>query len=128
MYLNSWREDHSLLPETYGVAGGYGSWCLLQTTRPATPIEGYNNGKYLKNGAWMRGTSDDLLHHSGEELAQARDAAKEAALEASCQEVAEELSTEGYDVGDRVYAEGRCPGGSTAWYVAIVTGKRKRCE
>eukprot|EP00966_Prymnesium_polylepis_P253839 5867102-Prymnesium_polylepis.1 len=85
-------------------------------------------GKYQKRrgGAdvWLR--ADELIHHSGTELAAARDSAKAAAVEASQVAVEEELTDGGHEVGDKVFVHALGPDGETAWYQAVVLGIRKR--
>ena len=131
VYANEWREDHTLTLEAYSSSGAHGSWALLQPTRSASPIVGYSTGKYEKvvNGAsvWLRASADGLLHHTREELEQARqDAAAAAALERE-EAVDNELDASAFEVGDKVWAKGRAPGsGEMEWFEAVVLGKRKR--
>eukprot|EP00966_Prymnesium_polylepis_P336318 7391522-Prymnesium_polylepis.1 len=131
VYSNEWREDHTLTPESYSSTGAHGSWALLQPTRAASPIVGYSGGKYKKvvNGApaWLRASADGLLHHTREELEQARlDAAAAAAQEREAA-VDNELDASAFEVGDKVWAQGRAPGsGEMEFYEAVVLGKRKR--
>ena len=72
LYEGRWREDHALFLKDYGT-GDAGSWVLLAPARPASPILGYAAGRYKKRrggDVWLR--ADQLVHHSGAELAAAR--------------------------------------------------------
>lgn len=75
LYEGRWREQHTLFPDHYGT-GDAGSWVLLAPRRAASPILAYNRGRYKKRrGAadvWLR--ADQLIHHTGAELAAAREA------------------------------------------------------
>eukprot|EP00966_Prymnesium_polylepis_P129344 2991488-Prymnesium_polylepis.1 len=104
------REDHTLTISSYNT-GEYGGWCLLESTRPATPLLDYKNGKYLKSNQWHRNTADALLHHTGDELAAARDQAAAAKIEASQAACEEELADDGHEVGDKVYVRAIGPEG-----------------
>ena len=78
LYEDRCREHHALLLEHYGTRDDAGSWVLLAPARPASPLLGYAAGRYKKQRAganvWLR--ADELVHHSGAELAAARAAAK----------------------------------------------------
>eukprot|EP00966_Prymnesium_polylepis_P337314 7391988-Prymnesium_polylepis.4 len=131
VYLNGWREQHTLTLAAYSATGAHGSWALLEATRTASPIFGYEGGRYKKRiggaAVWLRAASDGLLHHTREELEQARQAAMEAARDEREEAVEEELADGGHDVGDRVWAKGRAPGsGEMEFFEAVVLGKRKR--
>ena len=124
--MNGWREDHTLTLEAYGTGAAHGSWCLLEPTRAASPILDYHAGKYRVGDAWLRASADALLHHTGSELASARETAKAQAAELEAREVARELDTGAIDVGDKVQAKGLAPDGDVKWFEAVVVGKRTR--
>ena len=72
LYEGRWREHHALLASAYGT-GDAGAWVLLAPARPPSPLLGFAGGRYKKRrGAevWLR--ADQLVHHSGAELAAAR--------------------------------------------------------
>jgi hypothetical protein len=125
LYLDRWREDHSLFASDYGT-GGAGNWVLLEGTPP--PILDFHAGKYkVKRGGadvWLR--ADDLIEYSGSDLAAAREAKKAAAAEASQTAVDAELDTGGFAIGRRVFAKGLGGDGEVAWFVAQVIGHRER--
>ena len=73
-----WTEDQVLTIEAYGV-GAYGSWVQLEHDLP--PIDGYQGGQYLVGGVWRRAKL--MTFYSKDELARARQCAKEAVVEAS---------------------------------------------
>ena len=127
LYINGWREDHALFESDYGLFGD-GSWVLLEAQRPASPLLDYDRNKYkvMRDGVavWLR--SDQLVHHSGSELAACRDKKAQAAADASQAAVDEELSTGGFAVGSRVYAQGRGGDGEMAWFVSRVVAHRER--
>ena len=128
LYAGKWRENHALLIADYGAGDKYGSWVLLAAVRPPSPILGFSNGKYRKqrgsSGVWMR--AEDLPHHSGSELAAARQKVAAAKMETSQAAAEAELEDGGFDVGDRVFAQGHAPEGETAWFQAIILAKRNR--
>ncbi|MEC7287716.1 MAG: hypothetical protein VXU42_03400, partial [Verrucomicrobiota bacterium] len=128
LYMDKWREDHALLLADYGVCDKYGSWVLLEAERPASPILGFSNGKYRKqrgsSGVWMR--AEDLPHHSGSELAAAREKVAAAKAEASQAAAEEEISSGGHEVGDKVYVKALGPDGEMGWYQAVVLAIRAR--
>jgi hypothetical protein len=122
LYLDRWREDHSLFASDYGT-GGAGSWVLLEGTPP--PILDFHAGKYMvKRGGdvWLR--AEELIEYSGSDLAAAREAKKAAATEASQAAVDAELDTGGFAIGRRVFAKGLGGDGGVAWFVAQVIGHR----
>ena len=126
LYSGNWREDHALLESDYG-AGGVGSWVLLSPNRPASPLLDYESGRYKVNRGgdkWLR--AEELVHHSGKELAAAREAKKMEAVEASQAACDAELDTGGFDVGRRVFAKGHGGDGGMGWFVAKVIGHRER--
>ena len=129
LYAAGWRQDHTLTMGAYSSTGGHGSWSLLQPTHDASPILGYEGGKYEKRvggeSVWMRASADGMLHHTGEELKRARDSVKRAAEERREELVEEELDASAVGVGDKVFAQGRAPGsGEMEWFEAVVLGKR----
>ena len=132
VYVNEWREDHTLTLEAYSTSGSHGSWALLQPTRSASPILGYGAGgknKKVVNGAtaWLRSNADGMLHHTKEEVEQARQDAAAAVAQEREEAVDKELDASAFEVGDRVWAKGRAPGsGEMEWFEAVVLGKRKR--
>ena len=120
VYANEWREDHCLTLEAYSPSGPHGSWALLRPTRSGSPIVGYGGGgKYRKvvDGvpAWLRTSSDGLLHHTREELAAARSAKEERKADETQQAAEQELDTTGHAAGERLHAKG-FDGRSTSWY------------
>ena len=130
LYLDGWRESQTLTVDAYSPSGEYGSWCLLESTLPASPIVDYKDGKYkTRSGdaeSWHRFDSDALLHHSKDELQQARASVKEIAIEVRNRDIAKELSDGGFDIGDKVFVQGLAPSGETKFFEAIILGKRKQ--
>jgi hypothetical protein len=126
LYEGRWREDHSLFASDYGT-GDIGSWTLLEPVRAASPILDFANGRYkVKRGEhdkWLR--ADELVHHSGDDLAAARTKTAAAAAAASQAAVDEELDTGEYAIGRRVFAKALGPDGEHAWFVAQVVGHRE---
>ena len=127
LYANEWRQDHTLELKAYGGTG-YGSWWMLHPTRATSPIHGYWRGQYKKykggDAVWRRGSA--VLHHTSEELKEARDAAAARAAEAEDEAAEDELDTTGIALGDKVMAKGLAPHGATVWYEAVVLATRKR--
>ena len=128
LYEGRWREDHSLFSSDYSSTGGTGSWTLLEPARAASPLLDFANGRYKvtrgSNDKWLR--ADELVHHSGGELAAARAKTAAAAAATSAAVAADELDTGEYAVGRRVFAKGLGPDGDVAWFVASVVGHRER--
>ena len=123
LYMDKWREDHTLFVSDYGT-GGVGNWVLLEGTPPL--IMDFKAGKYMVkiDGAdvWFR--AENLIEYSGESLAAARQVKKAAAVEASQQAVEAELDTGGHVINARVFAKGLAPDGEVAWFIAQVIGHR----
>ena len=113
-------EEQTLTLEAYGVAGGAGSWVLLDGD--LVPIEAYAGGKYKIGEAWFRAAQ---LPFYGDALRAARDAVRAAAAQQSQQDAEAELTTGGHAIGTRVFARG-FDGQSTAWFLAEVVGHRAR--
>ena len=128
LYENKWKEDHTLLTSSYGVGSEKGSWVLLQPTRPGSPILDYSNGKYVKmrNGKQVSFRPDELIHHSGTELKAAREIAKEKVVAATHDAVEQELSTDGFEVGDKVFVQAIGPDGSESAFQAVILAIRKK--
>lgn len=76
LYELQHREDHALFLKDYGPSERRGSWVLLEPVWPPSPILDYVAGQYKKRRGddyvWLR--ADQLVHHSGKELAIARKA------------------------------------------------------
>ena len=105
----------------------YGAWVQLEFDEQHgefPPIDKYARGKYLVDGAWHRST--ELPFYSAAELADARGRALARRLEASQAAAERELDTGGFEIGRRVYAQGRGGDGVSAWFVAEVVGHRER--
>ena len=125
LYAGEWRQDHTLELKTYGGTA-YGSWFLLAATRACSPIHDYSRGLYKKydggKPVWVRGSS--VLHHTADELKQARDAAAARAAEAEDDLAEQELDTTGIALGDKLLAKGLAPHGEVVWYESVVLVKR----
>jgi hypothetical protein len=125
IYLDKWREDHSLFVSDYGT-GDAGNWVLLEGTPP--PVLDFKAGKYMvKNDdadVWLR--AEELIEYSGSDLTAAREVKKTAAVEASQQAVDAELDTGGYAIDTRVFAKGLGPDGEVTWFIAQVIGHRSK--
>ena len=123
LYMDKWREDHTLFVSDYGT-GGVGNWVLLEGTPPL--IMDFKAGKYMvkidEADVWFR--AENLIEYSGESLAAAREVKKAAAVEASQQAVEAELDTGGHAINARVFAKGLAPDGEVAWFIAQVIGHR----
>jgi hypothetical protein len=127
LYVDEWRQDHTLQLNTYGGTA-YGSWFLLRATRACSPIHDYSRGLYQKldggKDVWRRGSS--VLHHTADELKQARDAAAARAAEEEDAKAEQELDTTGISLGDKLLAKGLAPHGEVVFYEAVVLALRKR--
>ena len=77
----------------------------------------------MRDGLSVWLTADQLLHHSGSELKEARLAAKAAAVAMSQEAVEMELDPGVYSVGDRVFGKASA-GGLVAWFACEVTSIR----
>ena len=112
IYLNAWREEHTLLLSALG-RGGHGSWVLLEPSRPtAPPIAEYKAGKYKVGDAWHR--AEHLPQYTGVELATARELAKVSQQQASQLEADAELDAP-YTAGETVEVKHR-----DQWFRAVV--------
>lgn len=114
-------EAQTLTLEAYGLAGGAGSWVLLDGD--LAPIETYAGGKYKVGDQWFRAAQ--LPFYGADALRAARDAVRAAAAQQSQQDAEAELETGGHAIGTRVFAKG-FDGQSTAWFLAEVVGHRAR--